>query len=267
MQVVIPVFNAFESLSDCVASLVKHSGEENVVFINDASTDARVLPFIESMCEYRQNWQFLNNSKNLGFVKTANRGLKLTSGHTVLLNSDTLVTTGWLAGLKYASENCEQLGTATPWSNNAEICSFPCTLQNNLLPKDIDEFTSRLQSIHQATYPEIPTAVGFCMLVTAQAKKAIGYFDETVFGHGYGEENDYSLRVKYAGLKNILCDNVYVAHIGNQSFKDLALKPSSETMNRLLAKHPEYAQLIAEFIEKDALASLRESIIDKIGRF
>ena len=135
------------------------------------------------------------------------------------------------------------------------------------LIKNIDEFATQLQTKHQATYPEIPTAVGFCMLVTKEAKYRVGYLDEQTFGHGYGEENDYSLRVKQSGLKNILCDNVYVGHVGNQSFKDLDLKPNDETMARLLSKHPEYGKLISDFIQKDALCSLRESIVDKIGRF
>ena len=168
---------------------------------------------------------------------------------------------------KKAIESSEEIGTITCWSNNAEICSYPKTLQDNKLPSDIDAFSAELQQKHQASYPEIPTGVGFCMLVTKQAKNQVGYLDEQTFGHGYGEENDYSLRVKQAGLRNVLCDNVYVAHVGNQSFKDLDLKPDQSTMNRLLAKHPEYAKLISEFIETDALASLRESIIAKIDHF
>ncbi len=267
MEIVIPVYNAYDALLHCIKSLEKHSATEMVVFINDGSTDKRIQALLEQACEGKSNWNVLNNDSNLGFVKTANRGLKRTDGDTVLLNSDTLVSTGWLDGLKYASAHCEDLGTATPWSNNAEICSFPETLKNNPVPERLDELATQLQNKHQACFPELPTAVGFCMLVSAAAKRKVGYFDEQTFGHGYGEENDYSLRVKHAGLKNVLCDNVYVAHVGNQSFKDMALKPNSATMERLLAKHPEYAGMISEFIENDVLASLRESIIDKIDRF
>lgn len=267
MEIVIPVFNAFSALSACIKSLANHSSKDKVVFINDGSTDERIRPLLEQACQEKSDWQLLNNNKNLGFVKTANKGLKRTDGDTVLLNSDTLVSTGWLDGLKFAAAHCVDLGTATPWSNNAEICSLPKTLTNNPVPRHLDELAKQLQTKHQATFPELPTAVGFCMLVTAEAKRQVGYFDEQTFGHGYGEENDFSLRVKQAGLKNVLCDNVYVAHVGNQSFKDMDLKPSSETMNRLLAKHPEYAAMISEFIENDVLASLRESIIDKIDRF
>lgn len=266
MQIIVPVYNAFESLQNCVESLERHSCNVDAVFINDASTDDRVLPYLESVCINNNKWSMLSNDENLGFVKTANKGLRLTKEHTVLLNSDTLVTTGWLDGLIYAANNCVNIGTATPWSNNAEICSFPKTLVHNKVPENLDCFAAVLQQTHQATFPEIPTAVGFCMLVSKQAKAVVGYFDEQTFGHGYGEENDYSLRVKQSGLKNVLCDNVYVAHVGNQSFQDMKLKPNNETMERLLSKHPGYSDLISDFIQEDALATLRESIIDKISQ-
>jgi hypothetical protein len=38
-------------------------------------------------------------------------------------------------------------------------------------------------------------------------------------------------------------------------------------MQRLLAIHPEYSELIDDFIKKDPLGTLRQSITDKIGRF
>lgn len=267
MQIVVPVYNAMAALKKCVESLQKHNSTDSVVFINDASTDAGIKPFLVSLCESNHSWQYLENRQNSGFVKTANRGLQLTQGHTVLLNSDTQVSTGWLDGLKWAADHVENLGTATPWSNNAEICSFPVTLIDNPIPKALDQWAVELQQRHQATYPDLPTAVGFCMLITQRAKELVGLFDESRFGHGYGEENDYSLRVSAAELRNVLCDNVYVAHLGNQSFQEMDLNPNEETMARLLAKHPTYAKLVSDFIENDPLASLRDSIVAKIGPF
>ena len=115
-------------------------------------------------------------------------------------------------------------------------------------------------------YPEIPTAVGFCMLITKKEKSKVGYFNEVQFGHGYGEENDYSLRVGKVGLKNILCDNAYVAHIGNESFADLGLKPSRQTMNKLLEIHPNYINKIENFIDQDPLSDIRIKIKDLLKK-
>lgn len=264
IQIVVPIHNAFVVTQQAIASLQRHNAHDDVLLIDDASTDPRIAELFQQVPTH---WQVLSNQNNLGFVKTANRGLKHSSGHSILLNSDTVVSKGWLQRFQDAIAAVENLGTATPWSNNAEICSLPVTLQANPIPHDIDQLAEQLLSGHQPMFPELPTAVGFAMLVTAQAKTQVGYFDEQTFGHGYGEENDYSMRISAAGLRNVLVDHAYVAHVGNQSFQAMGLKPNEQTMKRLLSKHPDYMKVIQKFIEKDPLNGLRQAIIAKISAF
>lgn len=259
IDIVIPIYNAFEVLKKCLSSLEKNQKQANrIILIDDASTDKNIKPFIKKLA-IKNNWEVMFHQKNLGFVKTANEGLKLSRNNTILLNSDTIVSKNWLSAFKSIKVN--DLGTATAWSNNAEICSFPEFLKNNNPPKNIDNLSEIIFRKYKPIYPNIPTAVGFCMLITKLAKEKVGYFDERHFGHGYGEENDYSLRVKKVGLKNILCDNAFVVHFGNESFSDFGLQPSEETMNRLLVKHPDYNQLIHDYISKDPLSTIRAKIL------
>lgn len=268
ITIVVPIYNAYSTTENCLEKLLKENTENHVILINDGSTDPKISTLLNQIEKSNSpNWQIHTNSHNLGFVKTANYGLKATPGHTILLNADTLVTTGWFDRFIEVIDAIADLATATPWSNNAEICSLPQTLVNNPLPDNPDNLAIQLKDRHLPIYPEIPTAVGFCMLITAEAKQRIGYFNETVFGHGYGEENDYSLRAAMAGMCNVVVDNAYVAHIGNQSFKEKALRPNQQTMNRLLALHPDYANQIDNFIKKDPLAPIRKSITDKIDAF
>lgn len=263
IKIIVPVFNAFDVFQNLIKSLIEHNAKDDILFIDDASTDERIIELTSNL---PINWKVIQNEENLGFVKTANIGLKASAGHSILLNSDTLVTEGWLTRFKQCVRQVQDLGTATPWSNNAEICSLPKTLQSNPIPLDLNGVSQQLLQ-HHPTYPEIPTAVGFCMLITAAAKEHVGYFDEQVFGMGYGEENDYSLRVSQSGLRNVLVDNCYVAHIGNQSFQEISLKPNEQTMARLLKKHPGYLQQIQNFIDKDPLHDLRQTITAKIDAF
>ncbi len=260
----VPIYNAHDVTRRALQALQQHNQNDRVLLINDASTDPRIADLLRQVPSH---WQQLHHTHNQGFVKTANAGLRHNTGHSVLLNSDTLVSAGWLQRMAEAIDGVDQLGTATPWSNNAEICSIPKTLYNNSVPTDLTAVAHQLHEKHRPSYPELPTAVGFCMLVTAAAKQTVGYFDEATFGLGYGEENDYSLRVAQAGLKNVLVDNCYVAHVGNQSFGERNLRPNAQTMQRLLQKHPEYGSLVEKFIENDPLRQLRESIVDKIAAF
>lgn len=264
IDVIVPIYNAYEAVKNCLISLSKNSNGINKIYlINDCSTDPKIKSLLDEYIS-REKWEIINHKRNLGFVKTANEGLKLSDNNTILLNSDTLVTKNWIQAFINLIDNVANLGTATAWSNNAEICSFPETLKNNKIPQNIDQLSEILYENYEPVYPEIPTAVGFCMLVTKQAKDLVGYFDEKHFGHGYGEENDYSLRVKKKGLRNVICDNAYVIHIGNESFSDLGLKPDETTMRRLLEKHPDYSQLIEEYIKTDSTKDIRNNILDII---
>lgn len=262
IDIVVPIYNAYDALNNCLTSLEKHNNG-HVILINDASTDNRLLDLIGQYAD-KNNWHLINHKANIGFVKTANEGLKLSKGHTLLLNSDTIVSTHWLDAFEQLCEENANVGTATALSNNAEICSIPKFLTNNCLPKDIDILSAILYNYYQPVYPEIPTAVGFCMLISKRAKEEVGYLDEKQFGHGYGEENDYSLRVAQAGLRNVVCDNAYVGHIGNESFSDFGIKPNEETMQRLLEKHPDYLEIIHTFINTDPLEPIRNNILETL---
>jgi GT2 family glycosyltransferase len=266
IDVVVPIYNAYNVLCDCLESISQNQHFINkVILINDASTDERIVSLIDKY-GFLENWIIINHKVNKGFVYTANEGLKKSKHHTILLNSDTVVSKNWVKAFRDSIIKNQQLGTATAWSNNAEICSFPKFLTNNKKLNKINSLSEILYDFYKPQYPKIPTAVGFCMLITKQAKDIVGLFNENYFGHGYGEENDYSMRVEVAGLKNILCDNAYVTHVGNESFKELGLKPDENTMKRLLKIHPDYLEKINKYIVSDPLESIRKEILEVISK-
>ncbi len=260
--VVVPIFNAPDALRDCLASLSRTLGRDTpLLLIDDASTDPRVAELLDDFLAHADlAVTRLRHSTNLGFVATANRAFNETSGDVVLLNADTVTTTGWLARLSQAAVSRPKVATVTPWSNNAEICSLPNFCENNPRPADPDAVARTIAQTGDPSYPEIPTGVGFCLYVTRASLNALGGFDADRFGRGYGEENDYCRRAAAAGWVNLLCDDAYVVHRGGESFGPLGLAPNGDAMARLLEVHPDYERVVAEFIGRDPLAERREAL-------
>ncbi len=261
--IIVPVYNAVAATTVCLAALSQNlpAGAE-VLLINDASTAADITPLLQKYSRL-EGWKLQENSTNLGFVKTANIGLRQARGHALLLNSDTIVTTAWLERMTTAIK--PGIASVTPWSNNGEIVSLPNFCQANPIPSDPDAIALAIANTGTPQYPEIPTAVGFCMLITAQAIAEIGYFDEQTFGLGYGEENDYSRRAVATGLRNILCDDAYVCHLGSQSFGPRGLAADAGSMQRLLGLHPDYLEIVSRYIKADPLAERREHLVQALA--
>lgn len=266
--IIVPVFNAFEKLEACLDSVSRTvSPETRILLIDDASTDTRVRPLLQAWVnEAKAARRLLVHGVNKGFVATANHGMRMAESDLVLLNSDTEVTSGWLQKLKDCLDSDASIATATPWSNNGEIVSIPKFCAPNPVPANPDVIASIIDSCGPPSYPEMPTAVGFCMAISSRAIERIGLFDEATFGRGYGEENDFCQRAEKAGLRNVLCDNAYVVHHGGASFGPLGLKPDENSMQRLLARHPEYLGKVSEFIETDPLEQRRRQILDCLER-
>jgi len=266
--VIIPVFNAFEHLEDCLESLSRTvPADTKVLLINDASTDKRVRPLLQSWVSESKSCRcLLEHEENRGFVATANRGLRLADSDVVLLNSDTQVAGGWLERLASCLASDPSIATATPWSNNGEIVSIPVFCESGKSPEDPDAVAEVIANCGSPEYPEMPTAVGFCMAVSLRAIKLVGLLDEESFGRGYGEENDFCQRAEQAGLRNVLCDDAYVVHHGGASFGPIGLKPDDRSMQRLLVKHPGYQNRIARFIQEDPHASRRQEILSCLER-
>jgi GT2 family glycosyltransferase len=266
--IIVPVFNAFEQIEACLDSISRTvPPETRVLLIDDASTDERIRPLLQSWVSQAKPFRgLLVHAQNRGFVATANHGMRLAETDLVLLNSDTEVTTGWLQSLADCLASDVSIATATPWSNNGEIVSIPDFCVSNPVPRDPDAIAKQIKSCGSPVYPDMPTAVGFCMAVSLRAIRQIGLFDEVTFGLGYGEENDFCQRAERVGLRNVLCDDAYVVHHGGASFGPRGLKPDEKSMQRLLAKHPDYLGKVTQFIKTDPLAARRQQILDCLER-
>jgi GT2 family glycosyltransferase len=261
MTVVVPVFNAFEVLEACLASLEACSPDAPVVLVDDASTDSRIAPALAAFAGRGDVRRVLTLRENRGFVHAANQGMAAVNGHPVLLNSDTIVTRGWLEALARCLSSDPHIATATPWSNNAEIVSVPRFCTANPVPEDPQSWADAARASATGHYPDLPTAVGFCMAIREEALESLGGFDEAAFGRGYGEENDFCRRAAKAGWRNVLCEDAYVVHVGGQSFGPLGLRPDESSMARLLERHPEYLDEVSAWIRSDPLAVRRAALV------
>jgi O-antigen biosynthesis protein len=256
VNVIIPIYDGFFETIACLRSVLsaQNVAKHEIIAIYDAGPEPRLLNYLEELAE-RKLITLLKNPVNVGFIKTVNRGLSIHRDRdVVLLNSDTEVANNWLDRLLECAQSDPKIATVTPFSNNAEICSFPHLCQSSELPLGWD--VSRVDRIFaQHVTPaaiDIPTAVGFCMYIARKAIDEIGYFNDELFGRGYGEENDFCRRLAAGGWRNVLCTNVFIYHRGAVSFGEEKTRLVSSAMEILDRLYPDYHRLVHEFIVTDS---------------
>ena len=263
IDIVVPVYNAAADLARCVDSVLEHStGDWRLLLIDDASPDPAIRAYFSELRARRLlRVTLLANEKNIGFTLTANRGFAEArrEADILLLNSDTVVTRGWLDRLSRCAASDVRIGTITPFSNNAEICSLPRFCANNPWPpgKDPESLVAALERAAVPAYPDLPTGVGFCLYIRRPLLDAIGGFDPA-FGLGYGEENDFCLRAAGAGYRNVLCEDAFVLHLGGSSFGAKRAHLAERNTALLLERHPHYLDLVRSYIAADPVRPLRE---------
>lgn len=266
--VIISVFNAFEEVSACLESLVRHQGTSphRILVIDDCSTDERIWPSLQEFAARYPQATAICNERNLGYTATINRACQLTKSDVVLLNSDTIVTPGWLEKLAACAYSRRDVATVTPLSNAAGAFSVPENNQANELPRtlDADGFNALLESATRYVRPVVPTGNGFCLYIRRSALDKIGLFDAVSFPRGYGEENDFCMRAAGNGFVNLIDDSTYIYHKRTASFgpeKESLVAKSKATLKRL---HPSYFEQVKTWFANDPLDPLRERLRQRL---
>jgi len=270
IDIIVPVYRGLDTTRHCLASLFANlqKTQFDLIIVDDASLEPGMGALLSEFA-HRPNVFMLRNEENLGFVCSVNRGMSLHADRdVVLLNSDTEVANDWLDRLLGCAYSQTDIGTVTPFSNNATICSYPVFCADNPMPSGIDlgGLDKLFKQVNEGKCVEIPTAVGFCMYIKRACLDSVGLFDAKCFGRGYGEENDFSRRAVRAGWRNVLCGDTFVFHAGGVSFRnerDSLMTQSAKTLDHL---HPDYQDLIKRFVAGDPPAYLRQAVDFEFAR-
>lgn len=255
VTIVIPVYADWPSLKDCLDSIKEFVDlkQNHVMLINDSGPEADELEKkIQTATKGLEGFSYFRNPKNLGFLKTCNRAvleLDKTENDILLLNSDTIVTAGFLEELSDVLHLAPKHAAVSPRTNNATIATVPLSAmpQKGVDPKKSYELFLKLK-IKVPRFSEVPTAHGFCMLIKRGVIKEFGLFDE-VFGQGYGEEVDFCQRIARKGYKSLLANRAFVYHLEARSFTLATKAKLLEKNNQIIRqRYPSYQQQVRDYV-------------------
>lgn len=279
IDVVIPVFDALDDVRACLSSVARCRGGFDVrtIVVNDGS-GAETSDWLTAFCAATPGFELVVHESNRGYTQAINTGLLTsTAQFVVLLNSDTIVTTGWLKGLTRCMASASDIGVVGPLSNAASWQSVPELFDAdgafaiNALPEGItpDDMAAKVALASKREYPCVPFINGFCFMLKRDVIDAIGLMDDQLFPIGYGEENDYCMRASMAGFRLAVADDAYVFHAKSRSFGHARRKQlSTAGAAALESKYGKdvIAKLVRELRDNSQLELVRKRLARLAGR-
>ncbi|MFN2461335.1 MAG: glycosyltransferase [Candidatus Velthaea sp.] len=213
-SIVMLSWNAPEYTEIAVQSIREHTRTPHEIIIIDNGSGPETIARLRAL----QGVRVIYNAKNEGFAYGCNQGIAAAAGtHVVLLNNDVVVTDGWLEALLEAQRRDPTIGISAPRSN----------------------FVAGHQQVHDAAYGDpagihtyarerrrrfggrlyhTDRVIGFCMCIPRAVIDEVGGID-TRYPVGNFEDDDFCIRVRAAGYGIAVCEDAFIHHFGNVSFK------------------------------------------------
>jgi len=261
VDVIVPVYRGVAETRACIESVLASPCRTpfELLVIDDRSPEPEISAWLAKLGTAGRI-TLIPHARNRGFVWSVNEGMsRHPDRDVVLLNSDTEVAPGWLDRLSACTRRDRAIGTATPFSTNATICSYPVNHGPNEMPagENTASMDAAFAAANAGRSADIPTAVGFCMYITRRCLARVGPFDYERYGAGYGEEVDFCMRAGRMGFRNVIAADVFVHHVGEVSFQGSGMDRREKAQAMVDALYPEFQQLVRTFIPADPLRVLR----------
>lgn len=218
-SIVIPIYNCLQSSSDCVDSIYQSAGDLSFeVLAVDNGSGPEVAGWMARQGELRAEFHCLRHPQPLGFARAVNMGAAHARGRTlVVLNSDTIVTRGWLEGLHEALRSDPTLAVVSPMTNRAGESAMVDPAAIDLPAGKAFEFAARRAvSAEVLILPQ--RLVFFCAAFRREVWRELDGLSE-VFDGGNFEDDDFCLRARMAGYRLGVARHIFVYHQGGATYE------------------------------------------------
>ena len=232
VSVCMVIFGANEWVQRSIAALAEHTPQSfELIVVDNGSTDG-TRSWLREQAQQSQPFRFtlIEAEHNLGFAAGNNLAVNAARApYVCLLNSDAIVSEGWLAPLIAALESSDNIGLAVPAFRNTDG-----SLQEAGSHVDGDGRVEAFSHATQVSEPALlePRVVAFgsaaCWLLRTATYRSLGGLD-CGYGLAYYEDVDFAFELLRRNLLVQLVPNVEIMHAQGAS------APNRETADRARA--------------------------------
>lgn len=227
----------------------------DVLVLDDCSPDPGWSEELEAFCDVAGAFYY-RTPRNLGIPRNVNLGLQtaLDEGYdyVIVSNSDVIFPKSLVSDMLWSLSESD-VGSVTAWSTNVSIYSIPNRDADRYVSNQdvVDWLAASLAGNFGGQIMDIPAGISFCILIPRNVLEEVGLMDP-VFGRGYCEETDWSLRSLGLGYRIGLCTGTFVYHAGTGSTHSAGiLTPGTTTVAENEAiidlRYPQFRSQVRSF--------------------
>lgn len=272
----ITVYNGWAFVPQALKSAMEIDGtlaEVDVLVLDDTSPEPGFSPKLASLCR-ELGVKYYRSPRNLGIVRNVNLGLLAAVEHgydyVIISNSDVIYSRQVVGFLLEAARADPRIGSVTAWSNNVSIYSIPNTDPDAFLASQdfVNWLAASLAGNYRGAAIDVPAGISFCVMIPTQVLRVVGLMDP-VFGRGYCEETDWSLRSLAMGYRIALAPAAFVYHQGRGSTLAAGIVTGGHTTvpeNEAIIdyRHPLFRSQVDAFVNGGILDRLHKDSIERI---
>ncbi|KXS41803.1 MULTISPECIES: glycosyltransferase family 2 protein [unclassified Candidatus Frackibacter] len=228
-SITVVTYNNLAVTQNMLSNLVKHTKTPYELIIIDNNSVSELKEWLKNYrpnSSYCQKHKVIINQENNGYAVACNQGLRESNGEYIaILNNDVLVTEGWLKYLIAHLKKNPQAGMVGPMGKNIGAEQNYAGIYGAMgysYPPDqsLQKFAKQLYEEWTGDYTETKVLIGCCLVFKREVLNEVGLLDEGC--KLSADDFDYSLRIRLAGYKLYVAEDVFVHHICHVGFKTLS---------------------------------------------
>lgn len=217
VYIIILNWNGLSDTLECLYSIHRSTYlNYKIVIVDNGSTDGSV----STIKKLFPDISLIENPRNMGFTGGNNIGIRFAmengAQYVWLLNNDTVIEPGTLAGLIAKGESSNTIGLVSPvihWYEDRDSVQFYSSY--------VDWEKYNIMNINEKEedfliVPERSVSLwGTALLIKREVLEKVGDLDEKYFA--YAEDADYCMRVEKAGYGITTCPGTRIYHKNSRS--------------------------------------------------
>lgn len=233
VSIVIPCCGMLEYTKLCVPGVLAHSRAPfELIFLDIGSLDgsAEYLAGVAAAAQVRV--EIVRTELDLGIPEACKEALSRTrGGYIVLLNNDTIVSSGWLNQLIALLSMSPAVGMVGPMSNYAAPPQLVEVVPYRVGPRRrsadpaerlvnttaIDDFARLFREEQKGKWLQVERLGGFCLMLKREVLARIESIDEWS-DLGLFDTDILSTKVREAGYTLACCRDLFIHHFGTRTF-------------------------------------------------